>query len=102
MNLRDTLRFLRGLSLGEQGGPFLVRRFAAEGELEAAVDPFGRGLRLAFETLAVGLVLAQLCRQHFDRDIAIEVGVAGAIDLSHAALPQQLVDFVSAQTSACQ
>ena len=38
------------------------------------------------------------CRQHFDRDLALQVDVECAIDLAHAAGAQQGENFVGAQT----
>ena len=38
--------------------------------------------------------------QHLQRDVAIEFGVAGAIDLTHSAFADQRGDFVDAETGA--
>src|SRR5687767_1172012 len=39
-------------------------------------------------------------RQHLDRDVAIELRIAGAIHLSHAARAQRSDDFVRTETGA--
>ena len=41
-----------------------------------------------------------MCRQDFDGDVAIQLGVAGAIDLAHRAGAKGADDFVDAKTRA--
>jgi hypothetical protein len=43
-------------------------------------------------------VLRQRCWQHLERDVAIQLGVAGAIHLAHSARANLRGDFVRAET----
>ena len=43
---------------------------------------------------------ADVGRQHLDRDIAIEFGVARAIDLAHAPCADRPDDFIAAEARA--
>jgi hypothetical protein len=52
------------------------------------------GFGFALEAGEAGLVLGELRRQDFDRDIAIEARVRGAIDFAHAARTQRRTDLV--------
>ena len=36
-------------------------------------------------------------RQHFDRDVATEAWIVGAVDLSHSSGVEQRADFIGAQ-----
>ena len=45
-------------------------------------------LRFAREAQESVCVLREKLRQHFDRDVAIELGVPGAIDLAHPPEPR--------------
>jgi hypothetical protein len=44
--------------------------------------------------------MCERVRQDFDRDIAIKLGVAGPVDLSHPARAEQRADFVRAEVRA--
>jgi hypothetical protein len=39
--------------------------------------------------------------EHLDRDVPFQVGVAGAIDLSHATAAERVEDFVRTDTESC-
>ena len=45
----------------------------------------GRGARLALEALAAIGIERKLAREHFERDVPLQPGVVGEIDLAHAA-----------------
>jgi hypothetical protein len=59
----------------------------------------GRARFLLEATEAIGIV-AERCRQHFNRDFSTEPRIAGAIDLPHAARAKHRQDFVRAETTA--
>ena len=58
----------------------------------------GDGLRLALEARERVGARAQLRGQDLDGDVAIELGVAGAIDLAHSACPERRENLVGAET----
>ena len=62
------------------------------GWLSAAMARASRAKRLA--------VLGVVGLQDFERDVALEAGVAGPVDLAHATDPEQGYDFVGAQAMA--
>ncbi len=51
-------------------------------------------MRLALEALQALTILRQPRRQHLDRHVALELGVPGAVDLTHAALAELAGDAV--------
>ena len=51
-------------------------------------------LRLALEPRERGRILRQPFGQDLDRDVAIQLRVAGAVDLAHAARAERGNDFV--------
>ena len=55
-------------------------------------------LRLALQAFLESRVPAPLGAQHLDRDLSLEAGVAGLVDLSHAALAEQRDDLVGTQS----
>jgi hypothetical protein len=55
----------------------------------------GHGADLALEARSRGRITGNLGRQHFQRDAAIQPGVARAIHLAHPARAEGLLDFVS-------
>ena len=57
-------------------------------------------LRFALEPREPFGIGGEQIRQDFDGDVAIELRVAGAVDLAHAALADQRDDFVDAETVA--
>ncbi len=57
----------------------------------------GQELRFAFEALEAFVVLDEGGGQNFDRDIAFELGVPGAVDLAHPAFAQLGGDLVRAE-----
>ena len=57
--------------------------------------------RLALEALEPVGVDRGRARQHLDRDVAAEAGVAGAIHLTHASCAEQTTDLVGAEPRAC-
>ena len=56
--------------------------------------------RLALEARERLLVLGEPLRQHLDRDVALQPGVAGAIDLAHPARADRRQDLVGSQARA--
>ena len=60
----------------------------------------GKGLGLAFEAGDAIRIGRQPLRKDFDRDVAVELGIAGAIDLAHAAFAQLRQDVVGARASS--
>ena len=58
------------------------------------------GLRLALEPRERRRILGKALGQDLDGDIAIQLGVAGAVDLAHAAGAELADDFVGAETRA--
>ena len=61
---------------------------------DARVREAGQDVRLAPEALARGRVPERAAQKHLDRDVAVEVQVAGAIDLAHAACAERFQDLV--------
>ncbi len=57
-------------------------------------------LRLALETRHALGIIGQRRGQQLQRDVAAQRGIAGAIDLAHAAGTEQRDDFVRAEDSA--
>ncbi len=60
----------------------------------------GDGLRFAFEPCQGARIVRQRLGQDLDGDIAIQLGVAGAVDLAHATFAELADDFVGAETRA--
>jgi hypothetical protein len=60
----------------------------------------GDRLRLALETRSAVRVGTDVRRKYLDVDRAIEAGVAGAVDLTHAAFAQLLEDLVRPDAGA--
>jgi hypothetical protein len=54
-------------------------------------------LCLTLESREALLVLGEIRRQDLDRDVALELGVVGAIDLAHPAFAELGGDLVGAQ-----
>ena len=80
------------LALDELHDDVRARRVVAEvehGDDVRVVERRG-GLCLVAEAGEEVGVLAVLGPQELDRDVALELGVAGAVDRGHAALPEQL------------
>ena len=61
---------------------------------DVRVAQAGDGLRLALEPGAAVRIGADVGREHLDRDGAIEAGVAGLVDIAHAAGPDGGEDLV--------
>jgi flagellar biosynthesis regulator FlbT len=57
-------------------------------------------LRFPLEPGETIVIAGKKIRQDFDRDVALELGVAGAIDLAHATRAQGAQDFVRSESSA--
>jgi hypothetical protein len=55
------------------------------------------GLRFAFEARQTVRIRREQLRQHLDRDVAIELRIARAIDLAHAPCTNGGDDFVGAE-----
>ena len=60
---------------------------------DVRVTQAGDGLRLALEARAAVRVGAELGREDLDGDGAVEAGVAGLVDLAHAACPDGGLDL---------
>jgi hypothetical protein len=58
-------------------------------------------LRLAFEPHAECGVVSKRRRENLEGDDAIKAGVAGAVDLSHAADSEQGLNFKMAESTTC-
>ena len=56
--------------------------------------------RFALEPREPIRILREQVWQDFDRDIALQLRVACAVDLAHAALTDRLDDFVNAEADA--
>jgi hypothetical protein len=56
----------------------------------------GDGLGFALEAGTELGVVGEGLGQHFDGDVAIEVGIVGFVDGGHAAAPEFASDFVTA------
>jgi hypothetical protein len=54
-------------------------------------------LCFAFEPRERGPILGELRRQHLDRNLAVELGIARAVDLAHAPGAQRREDFIRSQ-----
>ena len=59
------------------------------------------GARLPFETALAVAIEAECGWQDLDGDLAAKARIARAIDLAHAAGPDEADDFVWTQASAC-
>jgi hypothetical protein len=59
------------------------------------------GARLALEALEPLRVRGEALRQHLERDVAAEPGVARAVDLAHPARAQRGDDLVAAEPRPC-
>ena len=59
-----------------------------------------RDLRLATESRQALGIIRHRRQQHFDGDVAIQLDVACAIDLAHAAFAERCDDLVGAETGA--
>ena len=53
--------------------------------------------RFLLESSETAVIVSDAFRQHFDRDVAIEAGIARAIDLAHPACAKQRKDLVGAE-----
>ena len=60
----------------------------------------GERLRFALEASEAFAVAGTRLGQHFDRDIAIALGIPRAVDLSHAPCAEESDDFVGTETTA--
>ena len=81
-------------------GVHAVRILEAVNVRDVRMVEGGEYLRLALKACEpVGVVRKQI-RKDFDRDVAIELRVACAIDLAHSACADRRDDFVRAETSA--
>ncbi len=60
----------------------------------------GQHLRFALKAGEAGRVGGELARQDFEGDFALELGVGGAVDLTHAAHAEGADDLVVFQASA--
>ena len=69
---------------------------------DVRVDQPGDGLRLPLETLQAGGVVGELGGEDLQGDIAIQLGVPGAVDLAHAAPAEEADDLVVAEGFADQ
>ena len=58
------------------------------------------GFRLPLESGAALCVVRDALRKHLDRDRAVEAGVPGPVDLSHAACSDGGLDFIRAEAGA--
>ena len=57
--------------------------------------------RFLLESQLTRPVAAERMRQHFDRDLPAQTGIERAIHLTHAALSNQLTDFIRSETLTC-
>jgi hypothetical protein len=57
----------------------------------------GKNLGFSLEPRHPSRIVGKTVRQDFDRDVAFELGVAGTIDLTHAARTDHGADFVMAE-----
>ena len=69
---------------------------------DAGVVQGGQGARFAVEAGQAFRVVGELRRQQLEGDFAAQLGVAGAVDLTHAALAEQCGDFVVGEGLADQ
>src|SRR5262249_53702963 len=60
----------------------------------------GNTLSFVFEPYSALRIGGHVLRKDFDRDCTVQSGIAGAIDLAHAAGPNERQDFVRAESSA--
>ena len=60
----------------------------------------GEHLRLATEPREALRILSDLHREHLERDVAVQFGVTGAVDLAHATSADGASDFVGADAVA--
>ena len=60
----------------------------------------GERLRFAGEAGEAFVVRCKELGEHFDRDLTIELRVAGAIDLAHATGPERRHDFIGPESGA--
>jgi hypothetical protein len=57
----------------------------------------GGRLRLLYESAATALVGDEIRRQHLNRNLAAEPGIAGAVDLAHAPGTEQTENVIGAE-----
>ena len=94
---RDELPQILALEkLGDDVGDAFVRSHVVNGE-DVGVVEGGDGPRLPFEEAEALGIAGHLLRQHLDRDVAAEAGITGAVDLPHAAGPEELDDLVGSE-----
>ncbi len=82
--------------LGDEVGGAVVGADVEEGEDVGVVEGAGEAGLLLEAAEAVG-VLAVLGGEDLDGDVAVEAGVAGAVDLAHPAGPDRAPDLVRPQ-----
>ena len=74
--------------------------FEAINRRDIRVVERGEKLRFAFEAREPIGIAGESFRQNFQRHVAIELGVSGAIHLTHPACSQECEHFIGAETSA--
>ena len=62
----------------------------------------GQHLRLPSETREAIRIVGDAGKQHLDRDLTIQFGVASAIDLAHTPRAEEGDNFVRAEARACE
>ena len=85
--------------LGDEIGRAGISSEAVDGEDVGVVKAAG-GLRLLLKTPQTVRVARDVWRQNLDRDFAIEGGLAGAVDLTHASGAKWAEDFIASKFCA--
>ena len=96
----DPLRERAAVHELENQEPETVRFFEAVDRADVRMIQRGEHARLALEAREARRVAGHRARQDLDGDVAPELGVASAVDLAHAARPEQRLQVISADGSA--
>jgi len=99
--LGDALRERRAFHELEHEGRDAVRFLQPVDRFNVGMVQRSQHFGLASKAFHALLVTSESLRQNFDGDVTLELRIASAKDLSHAARTNGLEDLVVAETRAC-
>jgi hypothetical protein len=97
---QSTAKRLAPQQLGHDVRPAIVSADVVDGENVWMIERRS-GTRFPFEAALAIAIEAECGWQDFDGDLSAQARIARAIDLAHAAGPDEADDFVRTQASAC-
>ena len=96
---RNPLRQVLALHEFHHEGVNVTRLFEPVNDRDVGMIQRGEGLGFTLEASETVGVMREFLGEDLDRHVAIQPGVARAIDLPHSAFANRRADFVNAQTS---